>query len=211
MTALGLGPWLVACVSVLGATSCGTLACYADAVVGSSKLQLWLLLSFGFFLVCVQKWMSLLRSGEGVADMYDTQNLSFVVLGGAALSQFLDMGFLKQPAKLLPGGIRVGEADSASIAAPLSFYLCSYMATQVLVMMLKTGSRRIRPGVALAEELASVRRALPPLSYLNVQGYTVYESFPSGDAAGAPQRESSVRTDWCALALPVLTRESHNA
>ncbi len=69
--------------------------------------------------------------------------------------------------------------------ALVSFYLCAWFTAEAVVVALKVLAGRQRPGVALANELSSVPRALPALTYLHAGGETAVQSFPSGDATGA--------------------------
>ena len=66
-----------------------------------------------------------------------------------------------------------------------SWYFCSYLLTQSVVMFLKVVCVRMRPAHALAKEVADIPRSLPRITFRNTGGWTVFESFPSGDAAGA--------------------------
>mmetsp|Transcript_16501 Transcript_16501/g.34051 ORF Transcript_16501/g.34051 Transcript_16501/m.34051 type:complete len:301 (-) Transcript_16501:70-972(-) len=74
--------------------------------------------------------------------------------------------------------------NSARSSAVASRYLCSYFMTQLWVLWLKFVCRRMRPAHAMTEELKSHKRRLPKMTFLGTKGYTVFESFPSGDAAG---------------------------
>ena len=50
--------------------------------------------------------------------------------------------------------------------------------------MLKFVCRRMRPAHALRSECLARTRKLKKMTFLGTKGYTVFESFPSGDAAG---------------------------
>ena len=57
--------------------------------------------------------------------------------------------------------------------------------TQLVILFLKQTCRRLRPGAALVKSLTSVPRFFPHVSFLDCKGLEAFESFPSGDAAGA--------------------------
>ena len=73
---------------------------------------------------------------------------------------------------------------SLAASAAASWMLCSYLSTQILVLLLKSRTMRMRPAHALGASLSKVPRLLPRLTFLQTRGHTVFESFPSGDAAG---------------------------
>ena len=75
-----------------------------------------------------------------------------------------------------------GSGSPSSVA---SWYLVSYLLTQLVVLFLKLVCRRLRPALARPSSHASLRRLLPSITFVGKKGYMVFESFPSGDAAGA--------------------------
>ena len=85
----------------------------------------------------------------------------------------------------LLAGFTVSSLLGERALAAHIFYLCSYFITQMFVLTGKVFTRRLRPGSCMEEELMKVQRELPPLNYIGKTGHTVFESFPSGDAAGA--------------------------
>jgi len=76
------------------------------------------------------------------------------------------------------------DPNSNALAGQI-FYLCGYFGTQAIIFCGKVFMRRLRPGSCLEKELSLIHRELPALNYLNRQGHVCFESFPSGDAAGA--------------------------
>lgn len=75
--------------------------------------------------------------------------------------------------------------SSGNPSSVSAWYLISYLLTQLIVLFLKCVCRRMRPGAAIAPALSSVPRLFPALTFLDCKGFMVFESFPSGDAAGA--------------------------
>lgn len=65
-----------------------------------------------------------------------------------------------------------------------SHYFLSYLSTQSIVVALKMYCVRMRPAHALKETLAPIPRLIPRVTFRGAKGWTVFESFPSGDAAG---------------------------
>jgi len=94
----------------------------------------------------------------------------------------------------------------ASTAAALgSYYVCLHLLAQIPVLHLKSRTHRKRPGLSYSStELHKVTRYFPDISYLTATGYTVFESFPSGDAAGG-------MIFSCVLALAVTSTSSNNS
>lgn len=120
------------------------------------------------FLYLFMRWVVLIRQGDHY-PMYSTTYLPYML--GTLL------------AVLATARIMFGFTDHG-IALPC-FYVSSYLFTQVFVVILKTFARRVRPGIALSAQLNGTSRYLKTLNYHNKKGYTVFESFPSGDVAGA--------------------------
>lgn len=125
----------------------------------------WLLfVCIPFFLIMLAYYTYLLRQGDH-HPFYTTSYLVpllGVVLGGTYFC-----------------------SPKLGVAAPV-FYLCSYFLTQIFILVGKVRGQRLRPGVSsLKHKLSKVNRAIPTLNYLDALGYTVFESFPSGDAGGA--------------------------
>jgi len=185
ITALGLCPWIVACISVL--QDCADAGCAAGTIAASPELLVWFSMTLAFLGFCLRKWYRLLASPEGINAMYGSKSLLPIILGGAITAWLLDNGAVPRLRALVSGerDLALAASSARSLIQPLAFYLCSYMFTQVFVMVGKVFGRRMRPGVALSRELQKVPRAIPALNYLDIKGSTVFESFPSGDAAGA--------------------------
>ena len=95
----------------------------------------------------------------------------------------------------------------ASPAAALGSYsVCLHLLAQIPVLHLKSRTHRKRPGLSYSstELLHKIARYFPDISYLTATGYTVFESFPSGDAAGG-------MVFSCVLALAVTSTSSNNS
>ena len=64
-------------------------------------------------------------------------------------------------------------------------YYSSYAFTQTFILAGKIAAHRKRPGLALANQLQRLVRYVPQATYLGKVGWTMFESFPSGDTAGS--------------------------
>ncbi|GBG32356.1 Hypothetical Protein FCC1311_085812 [Hondaea fermentalgiana] len=67
----------------------------------------------------------------------------------------------------------------------VSLTLCSWILTEAVCHILKITARRMRPVVCLTDKIKDVPRALSCIQHVVTAGETAFESFPSGDAAGA--------------------------
>ena len=128
------------------------------------------LLSLLFFVLALLAWFVLLSRGKH-DDFYSlSKNALFGAIIGAQVATHVS--FRMNP-------------DSPNPEAVSAWYLISYLLTQLIVCYLKAVCRRMRPGAALSSSLSSVPRLFPLVTFLNCKGFMVFESFPSGDAAGA--------------------------
>mmetsp|Transcript_6443 Transcript_6443/g.13082 ORF Transcript_6443/g.13082 Transcript_6443/m.13082 type:complete len:356 (+) Transcript_6443:229-1296(+) len=73
--------------------------------------------------------------------------------------------------------------ERAGHAAALA--LSSWFFTETVCHVFKISARRMRPVIALADKIKGVTRRLSSIQHVLTEGETAFESFPSGDAAGA--------------------------
>ena len=131
----------------------------------SDRVQWMIAVVLPFFVYLFVRWIALIRNGDHY-PMYDRKHL-IKFLFGSLIAMYL---FQKQ--------------DPRAMALPC-FYIASYLFTQIFVAALKVHTKRMRPGIAMRIRLNGVRRYLHTLNYHGRKGNTVFESFPSGDVAGA--------------------------
>lgn len=120
------------------------------------------------FIVLLVRWVRVLLAGDH-HPMYSTKLVPPLVLALLGSLQFFHW---------------FDHMTTHGSAVPY-FYISSWFLTQTVVSALKICVGRMRPGIALAESLRQVPRHLACLNYRGSKGVTVFESFPSGDAAGA--------------------------
>lgn len=86
---------------------------------------------------------------------------------------------------LLVVGVQISSFyTSLSVSSITSYYLNSYYITQIQILSLKYICRRMRPAHACYDKLKGRKRMLKEVTFLGTRGFTVFEAFPSGDAAG---------------------------
>lgn len=104
--------------------------------------------------------------------------------GGDIKVLFTATKYLLLPCAIFPGvlaelalGPRAGHA--------VCLLLCAWLWTETLCHLVKVTARRMRPVVALKSHVDTAARILVPLQTVITEGETAFQSFPSGDAAGA--------------------------
>ena len=131
----------------------------------NDRVQWMIAVVLPFFVYLFMRWITLIRNGDHY-PMYERKHL-VKILFGSLIAMYL---FEKQ--------------NPRAMALPC-FYIASYLFTQIFVAALKVYTKRMRPGIAMKVRLNGVRRHLSTLNYHGRKGNTVFESFPSGDVAGA--------------------------
>jgi len=99
--------------------------------------------------------------------------------------KFYTVSKLKMCASILSLHFLVHFKGTERSRAVASWYFCSYLFTQGVVVALKMYCVRMRPAHALEKEVEGIKREIGRITFRGAKGWTVFESFPSGDAAGA--------------------------